>query len=210
MNVIKQYERLKVKRDLLNTQRIKKVMRLRREIRRREIWIKARYILIEAVRKTQVNFKSNLEKLVTLAIQSTINRRYKFKLLFKEKRNQLECIPIIKDGSNIYDDLENDFGGSVLDIIATAFRIVFRSMEEPKTRPIIIMDEPVKNIGSYVVKFGEMIKELSRELGLQFIIVTHYNELAEIADRAFKVSKNGKCSKIRRVYNGKLRALKQS
>jgi DNA repair exonuclease SbcCD ATPase subunit len=67
-------------------------------------------------------------------------------------------------------------------------------MARPRTRNTIILDEPFKHLSdTYQDQASAMIKELSRKLNLQFIIITHKEALTNYADKIFKVSiKNGK------------------
>ena len=44
-----------------------------------------------------------------------------------------------------------------------------------------------------------MVRELSNKLGLQIIIVTQLEELAENADKVFKVTHNGEHSLIKEI-----------
>jgi DNA repair exonuclease SbcCD ATPase subunit len=41
-----------------------------------------------------------------------------------------------------------------------------------------------------------MLKEISRKLHLQLIIITHESELIDVADRAYLVEHNGRESKV--------------
>jgi DNA repair exonuclease SbcCD ATPase subunit len=51
------------------------------------------------------------------------------------------------------------------------------------------MDEPLKFLSVDRQEYASaMIKQLSERLGLQFIIVTHEEELAAHADKTFSVS----------------------
>jgi ABC-type lipoprotein export system ATPase subunit len=61
------------------------------------------------------------------------------------------------------------------------------SLENPKSRNVIIMDEPFRFSGRLITKAVTMVKELSDKLGIQFIINTHSDELIDIADRSWQV-----------------------
>ena len=157
--------------------------------------IKARWVLTEVQQQTQQRFKDVVESLVTMAIKSVFDRPFKFELEFERKRNQMECHPIVKeivgDQERIYDNPEDDMGGGILDIISFAFHIVLWSLEKPRSRNVFIMDEPMKNLGKLIVLGGKVLKEISKKLHIQIILVTHDEELLEIADKAFVVTHNG-------------------
>lgn len=162
---------------------------------------KARWVITEAQRKTQVRFKETVESLVALAIKSCFrDRNFEFELVFEEKRNQMEVRPVIYeviDGvREPYDDPEDDVHGGLIDVISIALRIVMWSLETPRSRPIIILDEPGKNMGSLIPLFGQILQEISHDLKFQLIIITHEDELIDIADRAYLVKRIGNESKV--------------
>lgn len=162
--------------------------------------IKARWVLTEVAQMTQKKFKSKVESLVTMAIQSVFDRPFQFHLEFERKRNKMECRPIITevvDGvERVYDDPENDMGGGAMDIISFALRIVLWSLERPPSRNVIILDEPMKNMGKLITLGGQVLREISHRLGFQLIIITHDDELIDIADRSYQVSHDGNKSHV--------------
>ena len=59
------------------------------------------------------------------------------------------------------------------------------------------MDEPLKFLSKDLQsRAAEMLQDLSHRLKLQFIIVTHEEQLVEGADRVFRVTKTGQYSKV--------------
>jgi DNA repair exonuclease SbcCD ATPase subunit len=52
------------------------------------------------------------------------------------------------------------------------------------------LDEPFKNLSKDLQsKAGEILKLLSQKLGIQIIMITHEQELMEIADKTFEIQK---------------------
>lgn len=159
----------------------------------------ARWILTEVNQLTQLKFKSKVESLITMAIQNVFNRPFQFCLEFERKRNKMECRPVIKEmvkGQLREFDPEEDMGGGIIDIISFAFRIVLWSLENPSSRNLILLDEPMKNMGKLITLGGQILKEISHKLNFQVIIVTHEDELIDIADRAYLVSHDGNKSTV--------------
>ncbi len=159
----------------------------------------ARWVLSEVMRITQSQFKDRIENLVTAAIRSVFDRPFAFHMEFKIQRGKSECLFSVSEGDIVYDDIENELGGGMLDIIAFALRIVLWSMKNPKSDHVMIADEPFRFVGDYVGDTGQMLQTLSREMGLQFILITHEEELAEVADRAWRVSHDGKFSTVSQI-----------
>lgn len=91
-------------------------------------------------------------------------------------------------------------GGGVVDIVSFALRIALWNIKKGKKLNALILDEPFRFISEDLrYKAGEILKQLSEKLKLQFIIVTHDPNIIEIADRSFLVKKARKTSKIERI-----------
>jgi DNA repair exonuclease SbcCD ATPase subunit len=85
-------------------------------------------------------------------------------------------------------------------VASFALRIASWSMEYPRLRNVIILDEPMRFLSEDLQeKASAMIKELSEKLGLQFIIITHEKELASYADKEFRVTINKGVSNIKEM-----------
>ena len=151
--------------------------------------IKAKWVLVEVSRQTQERLKDRIENLVNMCLDAVFpGRDYKFMVNFQIKRGKMECaFTVLEDGHEFTP--KDDMGGSTLDIISLALKIILWSIENPRTRPLIIMDEPLKFSGKLMPLAIKIIKELSRKLKIQFIINTHSDEIIDIADRSWEVSR---------------------
>jgi len=193
----KEYDRLLARQTLLlidNKTRKKETIRIRREV---SAHTEARDTITKVIQLTQYKIKKSIEKIVTLAIRSVFYRPYTFHLTMKQIRNQIEYIPTVKEHGHIRDP-KADLGGGIMDIIALAFRIVLWSIEVPRSRALLILDQPFPNCGSLIVRAGAMAKELSQELKIQLLIITHEKKLAQIADRTWEFIHDGTKSIIHR------------
>ena len=170
-----------------------------------ETLVKARWVLTEVAKLTQQKFQERVEGLVTLALRSVYrDEDYRFVLQFERKRNQLEVRPLIMEGENEL-VVKDDMGGGAVDICAFALRVVLWSLQKPRSRPVIWLDEPFKWLGSLIVEAGQMVKEISHKLQIQFVIATHDVELMEIADRAWHINKVKGVSEVRMIGEEKER-----
>ena len=154
----------------------------------------ARDVLLVAAQVAQRTAKQKVEALVTAAIRSVYDRSFSFKLKFKQQRNKSTVEPVVIEGDTEYNAKE-DLGGGMIDIISFALRLVIWSMRTHRTRQTMILDEPMKFVGKgeLLERGAQFIKNVSQRLGVQFIILTHEPQLAEIADKAWKVTHvNGK------------------
>lgn len=144
-----------------------------------------------------------IESLVTSALRVVFEHPYTFKLKQEEKRGQIELTPLVLDG-----DLElepaSSMGGGVIDILSIALRIVLWSMMEDKPDAVMVMDEPARHVNSErsVRNLATLFDQVSKSMGLQFIVVTNRPNLAHRADAVFEVSKRGGRSQVERRSDG--------
>lgn len=148
--------------------------------------IEARNIISEASRVTQKQFKDFVEQLVTLAIQSVFTEEnYKFVVNWELQNNRTQINLMVQQGEKEPYDPEDEQGGALLDIISFALRIVLWVLEKPRSRNVFILDEPFRWTGGYTERVAHMMRDTSKELTLQIIMVTHDKKLKEIADRSW-------------------------
>lgn len=164
--------------------------------KRNLIW--AKKLLLLAIERRQKRFQKTIEDIVTETIQKTFtDRKFVFHLIFEEKRGKMECRPVITENKKEQNP-EDDLGGSMLDIISLAFRIVLWRLEKPKRRNTIIFDEPFKWLGKgeELELAGRMLYELSHGLKVQIILITHEPTLMKFADKSFEVIHDGKEAEV--------------
>lgn len=156
----------------------------------------------EVALELQNSLSVNASDFVTSAIQSVFEeKKYIFKLKFTPKRNKTEVEMFLRDGDEEValkdpNDIRN--GGGILDIIALALRIFLWSLK--KNSNTMILDQPCQNLDNgHMPMLGDLLKNLSKELGIQFILINHNPNLAETAEITYEVVKNGRVSSIRRV-----------
>jgi DNA repair exonuclease SbcCD ATPase subunit len=165
------------------------VTELKRTLRRHE---QAREIVREVGLKTQQQLQYHIGDITSMALDSVFEDPYELKVNFVQRRNKTECdLTFVRDGFEI--DPIDAAGVGAIDIASFSLRIASWSMMYPRTRNTIILDEPFRFLSTnYQERASQMIKELSQKLGLQFIIVTHEEELTASADKIFQVSKDKK------------------
>ncbi|MBT6048748.1 MAG: hypothetical protein HOG49_18255 [Candidatus Scalindua sp.] len=175
-------KRDEVKRTLLELDNNRKV--LKKSIRRSE---EAQAIIQKVAKDTQSQLEIHISDIVTMALETIFDDPYEFKIEFVVKRNKTECELLFeKDGEKINPLTAS--GGGVIDTVSFALRIALWTLQNPRSRNTIILDEPFKFLSKDLLpRASELLKELSKKLNLQFIIVTHLDELTDCADKTFDV-----------------------
>jgi DNA repair exonuclease SbcCD ATPase subunit len=149
----------------------------------------AREIIREVGLKTQSQLQYHISDITSLALEAVFPDPYQLKVEFVQRRNKTECDLLFVRGDMEVDPLESSGYGAV-DVAAFALRVASWSMQQPRSRNLIILDEPMGFLSTnFQPAASRMIKELSERLGIQFIIVTHEDILTEHADRIFVVEK---------------------
>jgi len=152
----------------------------------------AREIARIVAQETQQLLECRIADLVSLALSSVFEDPYGFVVEFTLRRGKTECDLFFERGGNRLTPTEAGGIGQV-DVAAFALRIALWSLERPRRRNVLILDEPFKHLRgeSNQKKCGAMLKEISDELNIQMIIVG--DVLFSIAaDKIFEVTlKNG-------------------
>lgn len=157
---------------------------------------KARVVISEAGKSTQNFLKSFIEEMVSTALQAVFEEDYIFVIDFDIKRNRPEAKVSLKiRGEEV--DPKDSVGGGVLDVASFALRVVLWSIQNPRSSNTIVLDESFKFLHGNLENASQLLKKLSKDLGLQFIIVTQLIELSQYADKVFLVSHNGKYSEVK-------------
>lgn len=164
---------------------------------KKEILTTAQLIAQFLSQTSQQKLTKKLNDIVTTAMQTVFGNEWEFRMEIETKRNDIQAIPTFyKNGKEESPKVSE--GGGVLSIASLALRIALYSLLNKPT-PIIILDEPFGNIGKeegHRDKACDLLTIISHELGIQFLIVTHLNEIRDVADRVFFVSMKNDVSKV--------------
>jgi len=150
----------------------------------------------------QENSKNVIEELVTLALQSVYGESHSFEIDNKINRGQPETFLYVVENDErcLLKNADDYFGGGVVDICSFALRVVSWAIQDEKSDNVLLLDEPMKNLDSARLTLaGEMIKELSKALNLQFVIITHEDELVMTGDSTFFVTKTNGISNVEKT-----------
>lgn len=156
----------------------------------------AQMIIQLVAQKTQEELEYRLSEIVSLALAAVFDDPYKLKVNFVIRRGKTECDLLFEKNGEIFDPLTSSGGGAV-DIASMALRVAIWSLTQPRTRNTLILDEPFRFLSKeYQVKASIMLRELSKKLELQIIMVSHSESLIEGADKIFRTTIEKGVSKI--------------
>lgn len=162
---------------------------------------KAQGIIIAVASATQNELEYRITEPVTLALSSVYNEpddpQYKMSAAFETAdRGTTECKLMFDDEGNLMKPMDAS-GGGPIDIASFALAIGAWSLKRPQSRPVLVLDEPFKWVSRRKMPLaGQMLRETSKKLGLQIIMISHIPELIECADRIIMTSMKNKKSSI--------------
>ena len=152
----------------------------------------AHVLVLSVAKDTQEQLVYHISDLCSLANSAVFDNPYRVRLSFESKRGRTEArVVFCRDGNEM--DPEDSSGGGTVDVAAFALRVALWSLQRERTRPVFILDEPFRFLSArFQSRACAMLREISRQLKVQIIMVTHEGELMDAADRVFNVSlKNG-------------------
>jgi len=114
---------------------------------------------------------------VSKCLEGVFDEPYDFKMDFVSRRGRTEVdLTFEKDGQVV--DPVSASGGGVVDVASFALRLAAILLSGPKTRRILILDEPFKFLSRiYRPRIRQLLEDLAKEMSMQIIMVTHIDEL---------------------------------
>lgn len=128
--------------------------------------------------EVQEQAHKKIADIVTRSLKAVFDDAYTFKIQFEQKRGRTEANLLFeRDGLNV--DPMSASGGGVIDVAAFALRLSCLMLSRPGLRRLLVMDEPFRFVSvNYRDRLRDLVVKLADELDVQFIIVTHAQELA--------------------------------
>ena len=146
--------------------------------------------VVQAVAKeTQEQLEYRVSELATLALSGILDNPYEVVLDFETKANNTQAhILFHRDGESVRP--MDASGGGAVDIASLALQMTMWSIGRPRTRNLMVLDEPLKWLKgkNMPVKGALMLREMSHRLGVQVLMVSHGPELIDGADNVIEVT----------------------
>lgn len=154
-------------------------------------------ILTQAATTSRDNARAHFEKIITDALQF-VSQSKDYEFVIKELTGRAKAsyefyIKSTVNGVECIQKPEDANGGGFVDIISVAAKYAYLEIfNDPKIMSgTLLYDEPGKMISEQMsIKFAEYIKFLGNHYGRQTIMVTHNDNLSNVADKTFVVRKD--------------------
>lgn len=136
----------------------------------------AQTVIQEIAQQVQRQAHAGIAAIVTRCLHAIYDDPYDFDIRFDKKAGKTSArLVFVRDG-NEYD--ANDVGGGVVDVAAFAMRVAALMMSKPTRRKFMFLDEPFRHLDrGRMPRVKVMVEELAKQTGIQFVIITHAEEL---------------------------------
>lgn len=158
---------------------------------------KVEILFQEVAQQTQSNIEDHISNLVTLALKSVSPSFPNFIVQFVIRRKQLEADLLFEKDGNLSNPMYCS-GGGPKDI--ASFGLLIANWSIDRTRATIVLDEPFRQVSPDLQdKVSDMLRMLSKELGLQIIMVSHADAINYSADKTFVVEMKNGTSRVKEL-----------
>lgn len=178
-----QTERLSSKHILLKEMLRRQQETLKEEQFQLETYLQASEVLKIVIKKTQASFAVRLADITTLCLNTIMDRPYILSVHYRDVRNKTEVSFSLDRGMKYFKDPLSSVGGGIIDLVSFSLRVSCLLMANPPLRRVLILDEPFRHLSKKLQpRAGRMLDKLSKDLSIQFIIITHDDRLVDDID----------------------------
>jgi DNA repair exonuclease SbcCD ATPase subunit len=144
-----------------------------------------------------------IESTVSAALLAVFGEGYTFKIVMRQIGNQAaaEWQVVSQYGDvEVAASPEDARGGGITDVVSLALRLAMLELLRPKVEGPLILDEPGKMISqAYLPNMAYFLKQYAQKTGRQILLVTHADQLAEVADKCYMVTQTNGISEVRKL-----------
>lgn len=158
----------------INKRELKKIeLNLKQEEKKYSDLDKLKEVIMTFSEESKNEMIEYIEDLVSSCLSSTFGNKYTFEIQAEEKHNQQEYHFYLNRNGLLLEPREDMCGDSLLDICNVGIRTASMVID-PTIEPVFLWDQPFTNLRHDKKPFvKDLIKELSNELDIQFIIINH-------------------------------------
>lgn len=197
------YDREAAVRDELERQLARAQEALEDTRHRVEVGEQVQLLFARVSEEARARVKVHVEQTVTAALQAVFGKDLRFEILLRDVAGQTAAewrVVGTMEGQEVSGDPEEARGGGVSDVVSLALRLAVLELARPRPEGPILLDEPAKHVAvEHRAALGEFLRAYAQRTGRQIILVTHFEELAALADRAYRVEQHDGVSEVKRV-----------
>jgi ABC-type uncharacterized transport system YnjBCD ATPase subunit len=138
----------------------------------------AQEILQHLAQAVQQQAHEQISKVVSSCLEAVFDDPYEFKIVFERKRGRTEAqLRFTRRGLDV--DPLTASGGGMVDVAAFALRVSCLALHRPRLSRVVVLDEPFRFVSAeYQDNVRKMLEQLTKDMGMQMILVTHNDAYA--------------------------------
>jgi len=157
-----------------------------------EIWKQVQVLLGQVSEYARQQLKAQIEATVTAGLQAIMqDDEIRFVVEIRDLSGKPAAdwkVVTTRGEQPVTASPEDAHGGGIVDIVSLCLRAALLELSRPKPGGPFLLDEPGKMISTeYLPNVAEFLKQYLRQTGRQGILITHAEELAEVADVSYRV-----------------------
>ena len=165
------------------------------------IWNQVQALFGKASEFARQQLRLKIQSTVSAALQAVFERDdISFEIDLKVSGGQPVAnwyVKSIYGDTVVSGDPQDSRGGGVSDMVSLALRLSLLELARPKPGGILLLDEVGKHVSKeYAQNVAVFLKQYAQKSGRQIILITHQSELADMADKSYRVSQNNGISEV--------------
>ncbi len=139
----------------------------------------------------QTTAQARVEDLVTHGLQTVFGSELSFHIVQTRRGKAVTAEFLVRttlaDGKVIDTDVMSARGGGLAAVVGFLLRLVVLLLSKQRQETVLILDEPFTHLSKeYVPLMAEFLRELADKTGIQILLVSHQDELTEVADKRYR------------------------
>ena len=152
----------------------------------------AQVLIMKFCQDSVENFKNTIAEMSAIGLSDVFDETFKLLIEFSTRGKQnitSEASITLEHESGLKVDPAYAEGGGLKDCLAFLLRISLLTMNIPSVRPILILDEPLRDLSEDKRDLGGiMINNICKELNIQIIMSSNESDIAKAGDNIINVS----------------------
>ena len=137
------------------------------------------------------SFESRLSSVVSDGLTAIFGEEIKLEVKSTVKRDATSMQLVLTQGGIEIDDIVGGTGGSLVSVLDVLLKILLL-VSAPDLRRVLVLDEAFRMVEArHLPALGQLLRELSDRLSMQFVLVSHETELLDAADIVYEVANGG-------------------
>lgn len=158
---------------------------------------KALVVLQELEKTWRGTFEQALASVVSEGLSAVFEDEIEL-IFISDIKREVASLDIKLKTNGLVTSLMGAKGGSVINVLSVLLRILLTISSQPPMRRLLVLDEPFTHVSAeYRSALCSLLDQMAERLDIQFILTSHEPELADAADVAYQILKDGRGTAVK-------------